>query len=355
MFIVPRVISPQTLGLQNKKEAHIMANKKRGRPAGSATSSAQISGIIGKCFETGDKKTIQDMANAISEMDLRIPVMLETAVSTKQTKKPRLSSADVSLMALISNPGKWFLLCTSKHRRHDLGVYGLGDCIDMTTRPTKNGLINHYARYTGGKLNAKGKARIETIKKRITNLRESVAVSSDPFSSVSSLSVQKKSAVEKKPKLKTTKNSKGKKSVTKKGSLSHAVLYPMTEEETTFLEKVITRPNMQVLVSRNTADSASWFVFRWKWESRYDFDLSQISITQRKSTEGMGHDVWMSYTPNKDGSMNEGLLTFVNFLQLKQARTEQKKKTVKPVTESVNSYFDSIRNTNSPVIPQFQQ
>ena len=332
-----------------------MANKKRGRPAGSATSSAQISEIIGKCFETGDKKTIQNMAEAISEMDLRIPVMLETAVSSKQTKKPRLSSADVSLMALISNPGKWFLLCTSKHRRHDLGVYGLGDCIDMTTRPAKDGLINHYARYTGGKLNAKGKARIETIKARITNLRESVAISSDPFSSVSSLNVQKKSAVEKKPKPKTVKSSKGKKSVTKKGSLSHAMLYPMTLEETTFLEKVITRPNMQVLVSENSADSASWFVFRWKWESRYDFDLSQIKITQRKSASGNGHDVWMTYVPDENGSMNDSLAAFVSFLRLKKARTEQKKKTVKPATEPVNSYFDSFRNTNSSVIAQFQQ
>ena len=326
-----------------------MSKKKRGKTAGSVTSSAQISGIIGKYFETADKKTIQDMAQAISEMDLRIPVMVETAVTTKQTKKPRLSSADVSLMALISNPGKWFLLCTSKHRRHDLGVYGLGDCIDMTTRPAKNGLINHYARYTGGKLNAKGKARIETIKERITNLRESVALPNDPFSSISSLAVEKKS------KTKTTKNGKSKKSVTKKGSLSHAMLYPMTTEETTFLEKVITRPNVQVLVSENTADSASWFVFRWKWESRYDFDLSQIKITQRASTNGNGHDVWATYVPNENGSMNEGLAAFVSFLHLKQARTEQKKKTVKPVTESVNSYFDSIRNTNSPVIPQFQQ
>lgn len=327
-----------------------MANKKSGKPAGSATSSAQISGIIGKCFETGDKKTIQDMAKAISEMDLRIPVMLEIATTSKQTKKPRLSSADVSLMALISNPGKWFLLCTSRHRRHDLGVYGLGDCIDMTTRPAKDGLINHYARYTGGKLNAKGKARIETIKKRIANLRESVALPSDPFSSVPSLVVKKKS------KTKTTKDSKGKKSkksVTKKGSLSHAVFYPMTEEETTFLEKVITQPNMQVLVSKNATDSASWFVFRWKWESRYGFDLSQIKISQRKSTSG--HDVWATYIPNENGSMNEGLAAFVNFLQLKQARTEQKKKTAKPITEPVNSYFDSFRNTNSPVIPQFQQ
>ena len=129
----------------------------------------------------------------------------------------------------------------------------------------------------------------------------------------------------------------------------------MTTEETTFLEKVITRPNMQVLVSENAADSASWFVFRWKWESRYDFDLSQIKITQRKSANGDGHDVWATYVPDENGSMNEGLAAFVSFLKLKQTRTEQKKKTAKPATEPVNSYFDSFRNMNSPVIAQFQQ
>lgn len=326
-----------------------MAQKKSGKPAGSATPLAQISDIIGKCFDTGDKQITEDMAQAISEMNLRIPVMLELASKAKQTKKPRLSSSDVSLMALISNPGKWFLLCTSKHRRHDLGVYGLGDCIDMTTRPSSDGLINHYARYTGGKLNAKGKARIDQIKERLTKLRDAVEISSDPFSSVS-VSVQKKSK-SKTPKSKTPKSSKIKKSVTKKGSLAHAMMYPMTREETVFLERIITQPGQKILVEKDVKNNAAWFVFRWKWESRYDFDLSQITVTQRTS-EVSGHDVWVTYNPNEDGSMNEGLATFVSFLKLKQTRSA-KKNTVKPIADSVVSYFDTIKNTNSPVIHQF--
>lgn len=305
-----------------------MATTKSGKTAGRVASTAQIKKLIGKSFETNDENVANGISRALQEMGINLPQPVASVTAgSKVGKSPRrLSQAEIVLMTLLSNPNEWFLVLTGKNRRRDVGIYGLGDCFEMTTRRV-DGLVQHYARYNGGKLNALGKKKVDRIRNKMSAIRTSVAGGAITLSTRSS----RKKAV-------------------KKGSLTHAAMYALSAEEVIFLDKVITNPNREILVLSGTPQNETWHSFRWKWEARYGFDLSEISISQRKMEKGR-YNIYVTYTPKQAGIMSEAMGDFVSFLE--QKRVKHGKKSVKtgtPSEGSVIGWLEPIKHENSPVI-----
>lgn len=311
-----------------------MATTKRGKTAGSAASSAQIKKIIGKSFETNDDNVANGISRALLEMGINLPQPVTPAATRSNVGNSirRLSNSEVVLMTLLVNPNEWFLVCTAKNRRRDVGIYGLGDCFEMTTR-REDGLVKHYARYTGGRLNKLGEQKVERIRKKMSAIRTSVTSGT----------------------LSLPGHGSTKKKVIKKGSLAHAAMYPLSAEEIIFLDKIITNPNREILVLAGTKQNEVWHSFRWKWESRYDFDLSELTISQRKMDENK-FNIYVTYTPKNAGVMSDEMTKFVNFLEEKRAKHGKKSvKTASPSEGSVIGWLEPIRFDNSPVVLPVQQ
>lgn len=238
-----------------------------------------------------------------------------------------LSKLDIVILALTSNPNKWFLVFTGTKKRQDVGLYQLGRCFEMIRRK-ENGKIQHYARYTGGPMNESGKHRMETLRKKMDKLSKIASKNgkvkihdASPFSKIQQ---GEKVFIPKK----TRKTSKQKKK--SKSSLHHAAIYPLTHEERMFIEFISSVPRQEYILSRNTNKPESWHTFRWKWQTRYGFDLSQISLRQEKQADGT-FNVYGTYTPNAANMMNPGLASFVSWLSDKG----QKKNVLNPAQNQV--------------------
>lgn len=305
-----------------------MATTKRGRSAGSAASSAQVKKLMSGSFGTTNTKVADAMSEAIAGMGVSIPMPVDESLIAKVTAGTthpirRLSNADVILMTLMSNPNKWFLVCTAKIRRRDLGIYGFGECIEMVTHQNKDGEWEHYARFNGKQLNERGQERVRIIRERVAGLRGVVESGSlTPFS------------------LPTTGKSARKKQGTKKGSLAHAAMYPLTEDEATFIDVIVRNPNKEILVASNVIDNESWFSFRWKWSARYGFDMSQIKVRQSKAGNET-YNIYVTYAPGASGEMKASLAKLVEFLEAKRNR-------------HAKSSTKTARFENSPVVMPFE-
>jgi hypothetical protein len=286
-----------------------------GKTTKGASSAAQIRKLIGKSFETNEENIADGMSRAIAEMGISVPQHVAAVDPSDGAGGPasRLNTSDVILMTLLSNPNEWFLVLTAKSRRRDIGLYGLGDCFEMTTH-REGGNVQHYVRYTGGRLNEKGKRKVERIRKKMGLIRSSVA-SGGVW-------------------LATSRPSRSRKGRTaKKGSLIHAAMYPLSAEEFTFLDKIIPNPNSEILVLSGTKNNEIWHSFRWKWQSRYGFDLSEIAVSQQKVGEKK-FNIYVTYTPRNAGVMSDEMARFVNFLEQKRGKRGKKSVKTTPTPEA---------------------
>lgn len=237
----------------------------------------------------------------ISKME-PAPLERPSRASAKPARIPKMSKTEVIVLTLLGHPDEWFHVLTAKKRRADFGLSGLGKAFQMTTRRVSGG-VAHYARFTGdmNDVSAKGKELISRINSKLNEIREGVKAGA--YTS------------------RSTKSSNA--SV---GSLSHASKYPLTGEEMQFME-LVTKPNQKVLLTENTSSNEIWHGFRWKWQNRYGFDLSQCAFSQEKQPNGL-FNLYGVYTPNSRGEMNSGLREFIEFLKSKPT-TEQKAQTKK--------------------------
>lgn len=243
-----------------------------------------------------DQSTITTMTKLIARDGLPSLTKMEPAPlerPSRETEKkaplPKLSKSEVIVLTLLGHPNEWFLVLTAKKRRTDVGLSGLGKAFQMTTRREK-GEIAHYARFSGdmSQVSEKGIAFIQRLNEKLNVIRESVESGTYAVSSKTRLV---------------------------RGSLAHASKYPMNTVEATFL-RLIETPNTRVLLTSHSTSNEVWHTFRWKWQTRYGFDLSQFEFSQEKQSDGT-FNLYGTYTPNKAGGMNQGLREFVEFLHTK--------------------------------------
>lgn len=260
-----------------------------------AIQDALTSALMGSSEDSvTDEKVIKAMARIISDMGVNAAVPAEPAVVEEKIVVPSLTKYEMDVITLFSNPNRWFIVNTTKNKPHINKFAGLGGGFEVTYRTFK-GECNTFARYNGGEINDTGKEILAKAQEKLEQIKAAA----------------------------TTHGAKvGKKSVAaqSEGSLAHAVKYPLSSEEQLFLA-MLDEPNTLVVLSESTKRPESWHAFRWKWQNRYGFDLSQITITQRKLAND-SFTVLGKYTPNSDGSMNDGLRRLVEFLNQKPKSTE---------------------------------
>lgn len=260
--------------------------------------------------------SLDAVSAAIAKSGIVIPKAAGNIGETKaDSEMVQLSKFDIVLLALTSNPNKWYLVFTGTKPRQDIGLYQLGRCFEMVRRK-ENGKINHYARYTGGHMNENGKRRMESLRKKMEKMSKAAASNSKvsiydatPFKNRNST----KNKVKALPK-RTRKTATSKK--TPKYSREYAAMYPMTADEKTFLDFLNAPARIEHVLSQNTKANDTWHSFRWKWQTRYGFDLSQISLRQEKQADGT-YKIYGMYTPNAANMMNPGLKEFFDFLSTK--------------------------------------
>lgn len=235
-------------------------------------------------------------APSISKME-PAPLERQSAKSAKSARVPKMTKTEVIILALLGSPNEWFHILTAAKRRSDFGFSGMGKAFEMTTRREKN-KIAHYARFTGDmdKVSAKGLKMLNRINEKLNAIREGVEEGVTAPSGRT---------------LKSTTN----------GSLAHASKYPLNAVERAFLTLVDT-PNKRVLLTENSASNEVWHTFRWKWQTRYGFDLSQFTFEQEKQPNG-NYNLYGTYTPKVGGAMNPGLRDFVAFLHTKPSTAQK--------------------------------
>jgi hypothetical protein len=195
----------------------------------------------------------------------------------------------MDFFAIVTNPNQWFLVATTGKKRRPSAFSQYGKCFETTVREDK-GHYNHYVRYTGGDLNETGQRLISGVEDKLNTLREAI-VSGEVRG------------------MRTTSSTSG------PGSREVAGRYPLNNEERTFL-RLFDNPNQMIVLADDITQPAEWYAFRWKWQTRYGFDLSQIKLSQKKKENGL-FAMYGQYVPNSDGTMNDGLAEFVAFLMNK--------------------------------------
>lgn len=290
-----------------------MATKKHRGKSSSSAGQAQLIETLANTSTSVDKETIAKMARLIGDMKVDIPTKtLPPVAMTNRVKNapiPRLTTVEVTIMTLLDQPNEWFLFRTAKKRGGNGSLRSLGKGLEITTR-VNNGMVEHYARWTGGPLSAEGTAKVKRIREKLRLIKE---------------------AVEKGVTIPARKTSK----YQDLGSLKHVVKYPMNDTEETFIE-LLKRPNEKVLLRANSKSNEEFFTFRWKWETRYGFDLSQFTTSQEAQPDGTFH-LYGRYTPNSRGEMNASLAKLVDVL-------EQKRK----VRDEMKPRRETVTNTTTP-------
>lgn len=259
-------------------------------------------GLDASTVATMSKLIVQNGVPSITKME-PTPISKASRKAVKPARVPKMGKTELIVLSLLGHPGEWFHILTSKKRRSDFGLSGLGKAFEMTTRSVSGG-IAHYARFNGDMnlLSPKGKDFITKMNEKLNEIR--TGVQAGAFSA--------------KPTSKTNRVTTG--------SLSHASKYPLNDEESQFL-LLVSMPNKKILMTADTSSNEIWHGFRWKWQSRYGFDLSQCTFSQEKQPNGL-FNLYGVYTPNSRGEMNSGLREFIEFLKSKPT-TEQKAQTKK--------------------------
>jgi hypothetical protein len=281
-----------------------------------------------------DDSSINAISTAILDSEIIVPKPADEIDSAELTGGVvELSKFDIVLLALVSNPKQWFLVLSGDKRRQNMsGIYQFGGCFEMI-RKNENGKINHYARYNGKPMNEAGKRRMESLRKKVEKLGDAAKKNgvikihdATPKFKKNKLATPKQAITHYSKK--TRKISAKKK--TSKISLEHAKTYPLNEEERAFLHFLSLTPRIEYLVSSASKKQNAWFTFRWKWQNRYGFDMSQIVIRQEKQADGM-YSTYMTYTPNAANMMNPGLKNLVDFLGSKR---QKNKSPIHQITEN---------------------
>lgn len=246
-----------------------------------------------------DQNTIATMTRLIARDGLPSLAKAEPAPLERSGKStslkvriPKLSNTEVIVLTLLGHPNEWFHVLTAKKRRASVGLSRLGRAFTMTTRHEK-GMIAHYVQFSGdmSQLTETGTAFIERLNEKLNTIRE--YAESGAIAPTSPRLVR--------------------------GSLGHASRYPLNEVEASFL-RLVEKPNTRTLLSSHSKSNEVWHTFRWKWQTRYGFDLSQFEFCQEKQSDGT-FNLYGTYTPNRSGGMNEGLREFVEFLRSKPKST----------------------------------
>lgn len=245
-----------------------------------------------------DPSLISGMAAVIASMGVAVPVKatpaeIERAKAERQAVVPTLTPSEILLMALIQNPNEWFVTLVAPKRKKQHALYSLGSCFESTTR-VENGKVVHYARYKGGALNQAGIRKVNRIREKLEAIRTAVEMNG-------TATIRKS--------LRRTSNHRN------SGSVKHALAYPLNEMEQKFLSFVKT-PNVRVLLSENSKGGDVWHAFRWKWQTKYGFDLSEIKLSQQKQPNGT-FNIFGIYTPRVPGQMSDGIKGLVNLLESK--------------------------------------
>lgn len=257
-----------------------------------------------------DTSTVKAMSKLIARNGIPSITKMEPAPMEKATRHnmkpariPKMSNTELIVLSLLGHPNEWFHILTAKKRRSDIGLSRLGKAFETTTRRLSDG-VAHYARFTGNMadVSPRGMELIAKMQSKIDEIRSGVEAGA-----FNSTATRAPSAVT-------------------PGSLSHASKYPLNSEESQFLA-LVSQPNKKILMTENTSANELWHGFRWKWQTRYGFDLSQCAFSQEKQPSGL-FNLYGTYTPNSRGEMNPGLKEFVDFLKSKPTN-EQKAQTKK--------------------------
>lgn len=288
-----------------------MATKKHRGVSPSSAGQAQLIQTLASSASSADSQTISKMAKVISGTTALPVKMMPPASSSRASNGtiPRLTNIEVIVMTLLDSPNEWFLVKKSKKRGGNGPLRSIAKGIEIATRVNATGEIEHYARFTGGALSAHGTAKVKKIREKLRIIKN-VVESGAPIAAT-----------------KTTK--------TKPGSLKHVVKYPMNETEELFIE-VLKRPNVRVLLRNGVKSNEEFFTFRWKWETRYGFDLSQFTTSQEVQPDGT-FNLYGQYTPNSKGEMNASLVKLVDVLEQKRKVRDE----MKPRRETVSNTTDS--------------
>lgn len=260
--------------------------------------------------------SLDAISEAITKSGIPIPRQMETTSSQLDSSIVKLSRLDIILLALISNPNKSYLIYSGDKPRQDVGLYQLGRCFTMQ-RKSENGKINHYVAYTGAPLNAAGKHRMETLRKKMNNLAAAAGSGVVTIQDATPTPKGAKTGIKKetqKATKRTRKISSGKKPA--KVSLTHAARFAKTQDEQKFIDFSKMAPRVEHLLSEGVIEPDGWHQFRWKWQTRYGFDMSQVSFRQEKQENGT-FNIYGKITPNAVNMLNSGLINLITFLSLK--------------------------------------
>ena len=277
---------------------------------------------------TADENTQARMAQMIADMNLSVPVKAipaEPAVASKKeklTRIPKLTQPEILIITALASPNEWFLAHRSNRRRTDIGLRGMGEAFEMVTRK-EGGIVNHYIRYTGKSFSAIGEQRMERLRAKMELLQQIAE-----------------------GKVKTAGSTPHKKSLSERPTnLEVARRWPLNDTEQKFL-RLIAKPNTSVLLEQGITQNQLWHTFRWKWQNRYGFDLSQLAFSQEKREDGT-FDIYGFYKPNADGSMNPGLMEFVEFLNSKPTSASKSARSTSSTPESTGPRFRFGRQAQS--------
>lgn len=289
-----------------------MATKKHRGKSSSSAGQAQLIETLSKTSNSTDKQTIAKMAQVIGAMKLSMPVKaLPPATHGNRVSAapiPRLTNIEITIMTLLDQPNQWFLVKTASKRGGNALLRNLGKGIEITTR-VNGKMVEHYARWNGGPLSVAGAAKVAKIKKKLLAIKEAVE------------SGAKLPAAPKRHK--------------DTGSLKHVVKYPINETEELFLA-LLQFPNEEVPLRVNAKTGEEFFTFRWKWETRYGFDLSQFTTRQESLPDGT-FNLFGTYTPNSKGEMNASLTKLVEVLEQKRKVRDEMKPRRETVTNTTST------------------
>ena len=299
-----------------------MATTKHRGKSPSGAGQAQLIETLTSSASNVDQQTIVKMAKVISGM-APLPVKMAPPSSatgrTSSKAVPRLTNIEVVIMTLLDSPNEWFLVKKSKKRGGNGPLRSIAKGMEIVTRANEAGEIEHYARFTGGALTIPGGRKVKQIREKLQTIKSAVE---------SGLTV--------------TSTRMGKATKTKPGSLNHVIKYPMNETEELFLE-VLKHPNSRVLLRSGAKANEEFFTFRWKWSTRYGFDLSQFTTSQEALPDGT-FNLYGQYTPTSKGEMNASLAALVDVL-------EQKRQ----VRDSMKLRRESVTNTTVAAIKPVTQ
>lgn len=268
---------------------------------------------------SANTETQSVMAQMIANMNLTVPVKATPAEPKTADKRekpvriPQLSQVEMLIITAMSAPNEWFLAHTSKRRRADIGFRGMGSAFEMVTRK-EDGAVRHYIRYTGKPCSPAGEQRIARLRSKL-ELIQQIAEGKVKVSG---------------PKGKRTAHSSS-------ASIDVARRWPLNKTEEKFL-RLLATPNTTVLLEQGVKTNQIWHTFRWKWQTRYGFDLSQCAFSQTKREDGT-YDIYGFYKPNADGSMNPGLRDFVKFLESKPATSAKASRSASSTPEATGPKF----------------